>query len=60
MSKDRDPSIIEITNVTEIYNNTGSEIKCRGAAEWTRGEGHIEFGGHVSDGGRMVLEYQRI
>lgn len=58
MSQERDPKIIEITHVHD-QGKFPNEINCSGAAEWTRGEGGIEFGARVSDGGQVILEYRQ-
>jgi hypothetical protein len=59
MSQERELKILEITQVKERQNLPGSELTCSGNAEWSQGDGWIEFGARISDGDQLILEYSR-
>ncbi|WP_439540706.1 hypothetical protein [Sphingomonas sp.] len=59
MSKDKDLRILEITNPSTRPGSSAEQITCDGQAEWSQGEGSITYGARVSDGGRVILEYQQ-
>lgn len=59
MSKDKEPRILEITYLSTRPGSDAKEIICDGRAEWSRGEGTITYGAHVSDGGQVILEYKQ-
>jgi len=59
MSKDRELQVLEIIQPEELVNLPGSNIQCRGRAEWNRGYGNVLYGARVSDGESMMLEYSQ-
>jgi hypothetical protein len=60
MSRGKTPEIFEITSPREMLNVPNQQITCRGVAEWSEGDGAIEYGAHVSEGGALMLSYQQL
>ena len=60
MSKGKTPEILEIDNPVEVDRTPNQEITCRGQAEWSEGQGPIEYGAHVSQDGGVVLSYRQM
>jgi hypothetical protein len=60
MSKGKTPEILEITQPLQMPSFRNNSIRCVGSAEWSEGEGRIEYGAHVSDGGKLFLSYQQL
>lgn len=58
MSQTRRPRVLEINTVL-TETNSGGEIECAAQAEWAEGSGPIIYGGHVSDGGSVILQYRQ-
>jgi hypothetical protein len=59
MSQQEDSKILEITNISELQNIPDYRLSCSATAEWSKGEGGLEFGAHVSDGGKVIVEYNQ-
>lgn len=59
MSQQEESKILEISNITEIENVPNYRLSCSASAEWSQGEGGLDFGAHVSDGGKIIVEYNR-
>lgn len=59
MSQEEDSIILEITAVEERQNIPGYRLICVANAEWSKGYGRIEFGAHVSDGNKVIVEYKQ-
>lgn len=60
MSQDEDLQILEIGDVRFENDLPYGTLSCRASAEWSRGYGSIEYGGHVSDGGNVILQYRQM
>lgn len=58
MSRTRRPRILEINQVLNEMTS-GGLIECTAQAEWAEGSGPISYGGHVSDGGSVIIEYRQ-
>lgn len=59
MSQTRHPRVLEINTVLSDIT-TGGSIECTAMAEWAEGSGSIAYGGHVSEGGNVILEYRQL
>ena len=59
MSQDRSPVVLEIANPVELRRDDGPDgkIECRADAEWSEGQGYIDYSAYVSDGGGIYLQY---
>lgn len=59
ISKDEYLTIFEIGEVIYSNNLPNYELKCSAGAETSAGYGLIEYGAHVTDGGSVIVTYQR-
>lgn len=59
MSQDQDAKILEVTAVEDQQNIPGYRLLCIANAEWSKGYGRVEFGAHVSDGDKVIVEYKQ-